>query len=364
MDRIGAWHWGWENVAVYDLERLSVFLVEDNAYIRAILGNLLKGLRFGRVESANNGAEAVEHFKQQFASHNGVIPDLIVSDLMMAPINGLLFLRWIRTAKESPNRFIPFIMLSGAADEQYVRGARDLGSNEFLAKPFSAGSVSAKILDVLDRPRQFVATEKYFGPDRRRAAGDPLDKERRIVKDKDVAVVYSADKVVKPTKPTDVWYFRLPNNLKEKAAGLGASGPGELPLELLEEAEEQLQRSSLDFTDWALDYLRQLSELCRDALAKPGSRKKDFQEINLLSHELRGQGGTFGYPLITVLAKMVFDITYDGCRDDDNAVEIVKAHIDAMRAVIREKIAGDGGEIGQALLKSLEAVIKKRSQSI
>ncbi len=322
---------------------------------------MLKGLRFGRVESANNGAEAIEHFKQQFASHNGTIPDIIVSDLMMAPINGLLFLRWIRTAKESPNRFIPFIMLSGAADEQYVRGARDLGSNEFLAKPFSGGSVAAKILDVVDRPRQFVATEKYFGPDRRRAAAEPPHKERRIVKEKDVAVVYSADKVVKPTKPTDVWYFRLPNKLKEKAAGLGAGGgTGELPLGLLEEAEEQLQRASLDFTDWALDYLGQLSRLCRDALAKPGSRSKDFQEINLLAHELRGQGGTFGYPLITVFAKMVFDITYEGCRDDDNAVDVVKAHIDAMRAVIREKVSGDGGEVGQALLKSLEAVIKKR----
>ena len=90
-------------------------------------------------------------------------------------------------------------------------------------------------------------------------------------------------------------------------------------------------------------------------------RTSEFEEINLLGHELRGQGGTFGYPLITIFGKMLFDVTGEGCAQDDNAVEIVKAHIDAMRAVIREKISGDGGQVGRALLKSLEAVIEKQS---
>ena len=354
---------GVRGVAVYDLDRLSVFLIEDNAYVRTILANLLRQFRIGRVETAANGAEAIEHFKKQAVSLERVIPDVILSDLIMTPINGMLVLRWIRTAKESPNRFMPFIMLSGAADEDYVKGSRDLGVSEFLAKPFSAESVYLKILEVIDRPRQFVTTTKYFGPDRRRQREEWTAKERRLNQDKDVSVVYSATKVVKPTKPSDVWYFRLPNSLKEKAGGLGNSGVGEIPTALLEEAETQLQRDALDFTDWALDYLKKLSALCQEALGKSGPRIKQFQEINLMAHELRGQGGTFGYPLITVFAKMLFDVTYDGCREDDAAVEIVKAHIDAMRAVIREKIAGDGGEVGRALIQSLDTAIKKHSRA-
>ena len=80
-------------------------------------------------------------------------------------------------------------------------------------------------------------------------------------------------------------------------------------------------------------------------------------EINLLALELRGQGGTFGYPLISTFGKMLYDSTLEGCREDDNAVKIVQAHVDSMRAVIREKISGDGGEIGRELLASLKKAI-------
>ena len=352
-------------MAVYDFERCSVYLVEDNSYIRKVLESLLHGISFGRVSSAPDGAEAIEFFKTLNAGGRlggGPAFDVVISDLLMAPINGLLFLRWLRTAKESPNRFIPFIMLSGAADAKYVNAARDLGVTEFLGKPFSVTSIYKKILEVIDYPRQFVATQSYFGPDRRRQEKDPPDEDRRKLMSDDITIVYSADKVVKPKDGSDVWYFRLSNNLKEKVGGMGSSEPGEIPIALLEEAEEELERAALDFTDWAADYLANLSMLCDKALEKEGTRSAEFEEINLLAHELRGQGGTFGYPLITVFGKMLFDVTGEGCIQDDNAVEIVKAHIDAMRAVIREKVAGDGGQVGRELLKSLEVAIERQTE--
>ncbi len=351
-------------MAVYNLERLSIFLVEDNRYIRNILENMLGRLRFGRVMTASDGAETIDFLKTMHSDpqmSGGLGLDIVISDLVMSPVNGLLLLRWLRTAKESPNRFVPFIMLSGAADHEYVKAARDLGATEFLAKPFSADSISKHLLEVIDFPRQFVVSQRYFGPDRRRKNVGPDDEERRLADDKDVTIVYSPDKVVKPKAPTDVWYFRLPNSLKEKAGGMGDAGPGELPTELLEEAEEQLERSALDFTEWALGYLAQLSDLCTKALMSPMARRKSFEEINLLAHELRGQGGTFGYPLISIFGKMLYECTGLNCKADDNAVEIVKAHIDAMRAVLRDKVAGDGGEVGRALLAGLKQAIEKQT---
>ena len=58
---------------------------------------------------------------------------------------------------------------------------------------------------------------------------------------------------------------------------------------------------------------------------------------------------------------MLYDTTIEGCPEDNNAVEIVKAHIDAMRAVLREKVSGDGGEIGRALLESLNKAIETKT---
>jgi len=350
-------------VAIYDFQRLNVLFIEDNNYIRTVFEALLRQFQVGYLETAKNGAEAVEILK--LSGRNGELRglrdfDLVVSDLLMSPVDGLLLLRWIRTAKESPNRFLPFIMLSGAADSHYVAEARDFGANEFLAKPFSAESVYKHFLKIIDNPRSFVATQAYFGPNRRRRDLPPPGSDRRVTDESSIAIVYSADRVVKPATPTEVWEFRLPNRLKEKVAGLNSSGAGEIPLNLLEEAEAQLERAALDFTEWARTYLAKLARLCEQALEQKAGRRKQFDEINMLAHELRGQGGTFGYPLISIFGKMLYDATGSSCREDDNTVEIVKAHIDAMRAVLRDKVSGDGGMIGRELLASLKAAIKNR----
>lgn len=347
-------------MAQYDFQRCNVLLVEDNDYVRNTFEDLLRQFRFGRIATASNGEEAIDYLRTMGSSAMSL--DMVFSDLVMTPINGLLLLRWIRAAKDSPNRMLPFMLISGAADEGYVNSARDLGVTEFVAKPFSVTSVYERILEVIDYPRQFVTTQNYFGPDRRRRKGSiPSSGERREKKESDVVVVYSADKIVKPQTPSDVWYWKLPNSLKERVAGglSGANVKGELPMDLIEQAEQELERAALDFTKWALEYLAKLSDLCTEALLEPGRRSAHFGEIHTLALELRGQGGTFGYPLITTIGKMLYDSTIEGCREDDKAVEIAKCHIDSMRAVIREKVAGDGGKIGQQLIKGLRMSIQK-----
>ena len=135
----------------------------------------------------------------------------------------------------------------------------------------------------------------------------------------------------------------------------------DVPYHLLEEAEDQLERSALDFTEWAVNYLSDLSSLCAEAAENAANRLSLFGKINLLAGELKGQGETFGYPLITVFGKMLYEATGPECSVEDNAVEIVRAHVDAMRAVLREKIAGDGGWTGRALLETLQAAVRKHS---
>lgn len=347
-------------MAQYNFERCNVLLVEDNVYVRNTFEDTLRHFQFGRVATASNGEEAIDYLKTMGGSSGGAL-DLIISDLAMAPINGLLLLRWTRVSKESPNRMVPFMMLSGAADRDYVNSARDLGVTEFAAKPFSVTSVYERILEIVDYPRQFVTTQAYFGPDRRRRKEPaPSTGDRRVKEEKDVIVVYSADKVVKPDKPSDVWYWKLPNNLKEKVAGgfSGGNVKGELPQDLIAQAEEELDRASLDFANWALEYVSKLSDLCTEALMEPGRRAVFFDQIHTLALELRGQGGTFGYPLITTVGKMLYDCTGEGCREDDKAVEIVKCHIDSLRAILREKVAGDGGDLGRQLIKGLRKSVE------
>lgn len=346
------------------LERLTVLLVEDNVYIRDILAQTLRNLGFRKIATARNGEEAVEFLRRRgtLADAHGILGiDLIISDMVMRPVNGLMLLKWVRQRKESPNRFMPFIMLSGAADREFVELARDLGADEFLAKPFSVTSVYERLRWVIDHPRPYVCTRDYFGPDRRRHRDYPPAGigERRREGEEHATVVYSGDTVVRPKQAGDVWLFKLPNLLRQKMGMLDPDVEFTLPKGLLEEAEDELERQSADFHDWAGAYLKRLSDAVEAARIAPGLRHREFEAINLTAHELRGEGGTFGYPLITLFGKSLYDATGAGCRQDDAALEVVKAHIDAMRAVIRDRVAGDGGETGRDLYRALQQAIDR-----
>ena len=346
----------------YNLSHFRILLVEDNAFIRRVLEDLLGQLSVGAVDTAANGLQALDILKSSKIEgrREGSSIDLVLSDKVMSPIDGLLLLEWVRNSKESPNRFMPFIMISGASDKEDVKKARDLGVNEFLAKPFSAASVSRKLLQVIDRPRPFITSHDYFGPDRHRHRDTPPGRERRKVTEEDTTVVYAPDNVIRPEKPSEIYSFHSPNMLKEKAGGHGEDGPGELPSELLEEADKALNRKALEFHDWALTYLAELSAHCRECVRLPPNyRRLHFEKINLLAHELRGQGGTFGYPIVTFVGKMLYGITKMGCDMNDTSINIIKAHIDTLHAVFRDKVTGDGGEVGRNLIASLNSAIKR-----
>ena len=71
-------------------------------------------------------------------------------------------------------------MVTGHTEVRRVKYARDVGVNEFLAKPLSAKELYQKIISVIDHPRPFIRTKTFFGPDRRRKnVGPPRKVEER-----------------------------------------------------------------------------------------------------------------------------------------------------------------------------------------
>lgn len=180
----------------YNFDRISVLVVEDNAYMKMLLASLLKDLGFGWVEAASDGGEAIEFLKlvatdSQRAGIQSL--DIIISNWQMAPVDGLELLRWVRRNKQSPDRFIPFVFITAFADLPKLRQARDAGVTEFMAKPYTIATLCDRVLAVVDRPRQYVSTPKFFGPDRRRRATEVEGVERRDVDDDDADIVYEAE---------------------------------------------------------------------------------------------------------------------------------------------------------------------------
>ncbi|WP_417457319.1 hypothetical protein [Kordiimonas sp.] len=161
-------------------------------------------------------------------------------------------------------------------------------------------------------------------------------------------------------KQVIVRFYRFKNRLKEKTAGL-APGKVSISPEALEAAEKALTKMSEDYPDWVSGLIVKLQEQHGRCVDTPESRRDCFEEIHRIAHDMKGQGGTFGYPLITTFADSLYGFTYKRDEISDGQVELIKAHLDAMRAVIRGRVSGTGGEIGEKLTDSLNDAIQKYS---
>ena len=108
------------------LDRISIMVVEDNEYMLDILVNSIKRMGFPRVQRCKNGKEAVDYLKLTSKGFSSAVEpiDIVITDLIMSPVSGVNLLQWLRDDKASPNRFMPVIMLSGAASACASHAAR------------------------------------------------------------------------------------------------------------------------------------------------------------------------------------------------------------------------------------------------
>lgn len=143
-------------------ESLKVLIIEDKEHMRALLRRLLNHIGVRTIHEAPDGAAALELLRDLEC-------DLILSDLSMAPMDGLEFAKRVRSAKTGTTPpSVPIIMISGFTERAKVEAARDVGVTEFLAKPVTPANLISRITEILERPRAFVRSDTYCGPDRRR----------------------------------------------------------------------------------------------------------------------------------------------------------------------------------------------------
>jgi two-component system chemotaxis response regulator CheY len=137
---------------------------------------ILKIFGFKHIFIADNGADGYELACAKE-------PDIIITDWLMDPVDGLEFTRMIRQSERVANPYVPIIMMTGYSSKIRVEEARDVGITEFLVKPFTANDLYTRIQQIIEKPRQFVATDVFFGPDRRRK--NPKDYTGPVRRDED-----------------------------------------------------------------------------------------------------------------------------------------------------------------------------------
>lgn len=131
--------------------------------------------------------------------------------------------------------------------------------------------------------------------------------------------------------------------------------------EMLGEATSTVRQMAEDYPTRALGEVETMAELTGRVLKQDrGSQAKDLAELFRYAHEMRGQAGSFGFPLVTRICASLSALIRDreSVRSEEGAV--IKAHTDALRAVLANRVTGDGGAVGEEMARGLELAVEKQ----
>ena len=95
-----------------------------------------------------------------------------------------------------------------------------------------------------------------------------------------------------------------------------------------------------------------------DLWAKLDPRAPDatLDEIHSFAHNIKGQGGSFGYDLITSIGASLCDYLRSGHHVSVRELDIVHAHLKLLKLVSDNDISGTGGEMGQRIVERLRSL--------
>jgi chemotaxis protein histidine kinase CheA len=157
----------------------------------------------------------------------------------------------------------------------------------------------------------------------------------------------------------DAEFIQPPNTLRKAKMG---SGPGKLDKNLLANAEKAIEAFGEGFSDWIQEDIDEMeaARLCLSQGEEPDRALADLYRIAL---DLKGQGTSFGYNVVSAVGASLTDFM-DPIRKSDVSLsalqlDVVTAHVGAIRAVISEGLKDDGGATGQALLNGLARIVAK-----
>jgi two-component system chemotaxis response regulator CheY len=143
-----------------DYSRLKILVVEDHEPTRIFLQEVLAA-------SGTSHLRMVADVKSALPLLKDKLLDLLICDLNLGEINGQSLIRAVRLNPNFTNRYMPIIVLTGDSKAETVRELINLGINKFVSKPVSAQALIEAVRNVLERPKAFVTSKDYFGPDRR-----------------------------------------------------------------------------------------------------------------------------------------------------------------------------------------------------
>lgn len=127
---------------------------------------------------------------------------------------------------------------------------------------------------------------------------------------------------------------------------------------VLARAEAAIADLAKDYSTWALADVAKGRAALAAAETDAANRPAHVEALFRIGHDLKGQGSSFGYPLITKLGHSLCTLTRDRARNyETRHLDLAKSHLDAMDLVLTKEIKGEGGKVGVDLIAKLESKV-------
>ena len=123
----------------------------------------------------------------------------------------------------------------------------------------------------------------------------------------------------------------------------------------LARAEAAVANLAQDYASWALADVAKARAALAAAIDDPAGRTPHVEALFRVAHDLKGQGASFGYPLVTKIGHSLCVLTRDRARHyESKHLDLAKSHLDAIDLILTKGIKGDGGKVGTELVAKLE----------
>lgn len=334
---------------------INLAIVDADQNIAYLTRKLLSSLGFNRIFIVHSGEDVIELMKEEPI-------DIIITDWETSSMGGIDLAKFLRRSPESPNRMLPVIMLTAHADRYHIEKARDSGVTEYVIKPFSAKTLLERIYAVVENPRGFIISKKYIGPDRRRISSLSLpatvDNTREFIERKPPLVIPKeqlAGLVVDDT-PRII----MPDHTLKKKMGF------EVPVDLITNSETIAQSeelvNSLEGT-FIVDIMKEVNNLEKAyklLVDNPDHAKRLVISMKESAYVIKSRSGTFGFSRASEVADLLHKFCQDSY-DKENKYHLIilEKHIQTISVIFSQRIKGDGGEVGAALLSDLAKLIER-----
>jgi YesN/AraC family two-component response regulator len=139
----------------------KVLVIDDEHYMRKVVRTLLMSIGVRTIYEAADGVAGLDLIRT-------MSPDVVIVDCQMPGLDGLGFVRMVRSPDTFPYPDIPIIMLTGHGEKSRVIEAMETGVHEFLLKPISSKALADRLTAVMTNPRKLVRRGSYYGPEPRK----------------------------------------------------------------------------------------------------------------------------------------------------------------------------------------------------